>query len=182
VAILNEILHLIINTVATVLGTALLLRAYIQHLRVDPYHPLVRAVMQLTNWAVLPLRRAVPIRSRLDWASLLCAWLTALVMWLVYFLQGGSFSLYILLHAVFTVLEWALYSAFFVTLLYVVVSWVAPYSHNAPLLADLMSPMLRPIRRLLPHTQGIDFSPAVLMMLIYISIYKLLPALYKTLM
>lgn len=183
-AILREILNLLIDTAAVVLGTAFLLRAYIQHLRVDPYHPLVRFVMQLTNWAVLPLRRTVPIKplgSRVDWASLLCAWLTALAKGLVYSLLWKTLSPLVLLHAVFTVLEWVLYSAFFVTLLYVIVSWVAPHSHNAPLLADLMEPMLRPIRRLLPRTQGIDFSPLVLILLIQIG-FILLPHLHQALM
>ncbi len=167
-AILNEILHLIINTVATVLGTALLLRAYIQHLRVDPYHPLVKFVMQLTNWIVLPLRRAIAIRSRIDWASLLCAWLTAVLMGLIYSLLQGTLSASILVRAVFTVIEWILSTAFFLTLLFVIISWIAPYSRNAPLLADLMQPLLHPIRRLLPRTQGIDFSPLVLIVLIQI--------------
>jgi YggT family protein len=180
-AILREILNLIIDTAAVVLGTGFLLRAYIQHLRVDPYHPLVRFVMQLTNWAVLPLRRAVPVRSRIDWVSLLCAWLTALAKGLVYSLLWKTLSPLVLLHAVFTMLDWVLYSAFFITLLYVIVSWVAPHSHNAPLLADLVEPLLRPIRRLMPHTQGIDFSPLVLILLIQIG-FILLPHLHQALL
>lgn len=48
----------------------------------------------------------------------------------------------------------------------VLVSWVDPMARNtiSRYLVDLTEPMLAPIRRLLPQTGMIDFSPLILML------------------
>lgn len=50
---------------------------------------------------------------------------------------------------------------------YVLLSFVAPQSSIRHDLERIVSPMLNPIRQLLPPTGMIDFSPMVLLFLIY---------------
>lgn len=170
---LYEILNLILGTVAGLFGSALLLRAYVQRLRVDPYHPLVQFVMHLTNPVVLPLRRVIPGWGRIDWASLVAAWLVALGMWLILFLLHPVLSLSyfwaVLWHSVFTVLDWTLYLVLLLTVLYAMIGWINPYSPHVNLLGDLTRPFLQPLRRIVPLVGRLDLSPVVLFLLVQIA-------------
>lgn len=168
----KEIFYLILDTAAGLLGGALLLRAYFQRIRVDPYHPLVKLTLQITNFIVLPLRRIIPSWRRIDWSSLLAAWLVALVMWLLLFLIDSlfipTFLISILWHALFTVLEWVLYLIIFITIVYVIVGWVNPHSPHAAILGDMARPLLMPLRKIIPTMGGFDWSPLVLLLLVKI--------------
>ncbi|WP_459741142.1 YggT family protein, partial [Pseudomonas aeruginosa] len=53
----GEIARFLLNTVFTLFGAALILRVWMQAVRVPPYNPVTQAVLQATNWLVLPLRR-----------------------------------------------------------------------------------------------------------------------------
>lgn len=66
-------------------------------------------------------------------------------------------SLLFALNLVFTLL-------WLVVLAHVIVSWVLdPYHEVRQFLDRIVQPMLEPIRRILPPTSGIDFSPLVLL-------------------
>jgi len=69
---------MLVNTVAGVLGTALLLRAYMLWNGISAFNPLGQFAYALTDWLVMPLRRLVPLPGRIDWPSLLAAYLVAL--------------------------------------------------------------------------------------------------------
>ena len=56
----GDIARFLLNTVFTLFGAALLLRAWMQVVRMPPYNPVSNAVMQATNWIVLPLRKILP--------------------------------------------------------------------------------------------------------------------------
>lgn len=57
-----------------------------------------------------------------------------------------------------------------VVFIWVVLSWIMPPYHPLRELLDrIVEPMLEPIRRILPMTGPIDFSPMVLMILIVLS-------------
>lgn len=58
----------------------------------------------------------------------------------------------------------------FVLLARVLISWVQvdPYHPAVQFLYQLTEPVLEPIRRVLPQTMGLDFSPIIAMILIQI--------------
>ena len=60
----GDIARFLLNTVFTLFGAALLLRAWMQVVRMPPYNPVSNAVMQATNWIVLPLRKILPGAAR----------------------------------------------------------------------------------------------------------------------
>ena len=74
----------------------------------------------------------------------------------------------VLIEAVRQVLNWALTLIIWVTLIYVLISWVNPMAPVAPALSMLLQPLLGPIRRILPTIGGIDLSPMVLLIAVYV--------------
>ena len=68
-----SIVMLIVDTVASVLGGVLLLRFWMQAIRVRPPSTIAQFTFQLSDWLVRPLRRVVPGIGGYDWASLIGA-------------------------------------------------------------------------------------------------------------
>jgi YggT family protein len=51
----------------------------------------------------------------------------------------------------------------------VIFSWVNPHAPLAPFVQALNSPLLRPIRRVIPLLGGLDISPMVLFLLLQVA-------------
>ena len=66
-----QVLQFLIETFAGLVTFVLLLRLVLQWSRADFRNPIARAVLQLSNPVVLPLRRIVPSLGRLDSATAL---------------------------------------------------------------------------------------------------------------
>jgi YggT family protein len=169
---LQDIAVYLIKIAASLFGAALLLRAWALAVRLPPRNPFSQAVFQATSWLVVPLRKIIPGVGGIDWASLLGTYLSALALLVLTLLvQGGSpLSLFPfgLAAALLLVLNWALNLVFWLTLLLGVMSWINPASEGMWLLQILVGPLLNPIRRRLPATGGIDFSPLVLIIVVQV--------------
>jgi YggT family protein len=168
-----EIGRLLLDTVGALLGVTLLLRAYMNWVGMPSRNPLAQFAIALTDWAVRPLRRVTPAAGRWDTASLLAAYLVAVVMIvLTYLLIGAGPASWpvpsLLFDALVQVLRWSLYMVFFLTLVHVVLSWVNPYAPVAPAVAMLVRPFLAPFQRVIPLLGGIDLSPWALLIVVNI--------------
>jgi YggT family protein len=168
-----EIARLLLETVGALLGVTLLLRAYMNWVGMPSRNPLAQFAIALTDWLVRPLRRVIRPAGRWDTASLVGAYLVAvLMMALTFLLIGASVSSWplasLLLTALVQVLRWSLYMVFFLTLVHVVFSWVNPYAPVAPAVAMLVRPFLAPFQRILPLIGGFDLSPLVLLVVVNI--------------
>jgi len=168
-----EIARLLLETVGALLGVTLLLRAYMNWVGMPSRNPLAQFAIALTDWLVRPLRRVIPPAGRWDTASLVGAYLVAvLMMALTFLLIGASVNSWplasLLLTALVQVLRWCLYMVFFLTLVHVVFSWVNPYAPVAPAVAMLVRPFLAPFQRILPQIGGFDLSPLVLLVVVNI--------------
>jgi YggT family protein len=171
----GEIARFLLNTIFTLFGAALLLRAWMQVVRMPPYNPVSNAVMQATNWLVLPLRKILPTAKTIDWASIVAAFLAALVFMILMVLLAGvdPAGLPVLLPtllavAVITVIKWALNLIIWMTILMALLSWLNPQSPAMPLLYQLTAPFLEPLRRVLPRMGGIDLSPILLFVIVQV--------------
>ena len=69
----------LIDTLFSLLFWVFLLRLLLQWNRSSLRNPVVGAVMQLSNWLVLPLRRILPSIGRIDTASLVSVFAVALL-------------------------------------------------------------------------------------------------------
>jgi len=162
-----SILQLIVDTVAGVVGGVLLLRFWMQVIRVRPPASVGQFTFTLTDWLVRPLRRILPGVGGYDWASLIGAFLVVLLASSVLFLAGWSVQA-VLLDAVLRLLHWIIYGFIGLLILEVIFSWVNPDAPLAPFVRALNYPLLRPIRRVVPPIGGIDFSVLVAFLLLQI--------------
>ena len=171
------ILQLIVDTVASVVGGVLLLRFWMQVIRVRPPASVAQFTFTLTDWLVRPLRRVLPGVGGFDWASLIGAFLIVLVASSVMFLAGWSGQA-VVLYALFRFLNWIIYGFMGLLIIEVVFSWINPHAPLAPFVHALNDPLLRPIRRVMPPIGGIDFSVLVALILLQIVKYLLSQVLF----
>ena len=172
---LYTIFSLLLEVATGLVGGACLLRLYMQHQRIPMSarsgNPLGHFVFALTDWLVLPLRRVVPSVGRWDMASLLaafCVELSQLVfLWVMLGAEGAVLSLPIL--AAFGLLRMAISGLTGLVIVFAVLSWVPSASPMSELIGRLCTPVLSPIRRVLPLVGGVDLSPLVLLVLLQIA-------------
>ncbi len=161
-----DALYFIVDSVLTFAVYAFLLRVLLPLARADFRNPLAQAILTLTNWLVLPLRRILPPVGRVDTASVVALLAVQVAAALILFrLQTGVlFPPGPLLVASLRMLLLSLLLLYTVLIvLYALLSFIAPgvRSPATALLATLCEPVLAPLRRLLPVVGGIDFSPLV---------------------
>ena len=167
-----SVFNLIIDTVASVLAALLLLRFWIQAVRVRPPFSVGQFIFRLTDWLVLPLRRVLPGWGGLDWASLLSAILVALLSVAIELGVRSAFTGQTwLLLTLLTMIHWIAYGFIGLIVIEVIFSWVNPDAPLAPLVRALNDPLMRPLRRLIPPVAGVDLSPIVAFLLLRIVLF-----------
>jgi YggT family protein len=166
--VLISILKLIVDAIAVLLGGALLLRFWMQAIRVRPPSSVAQFTFQLSDWLVRPLRRIVPGVGGYDWASLIGAFLIVLAATSVMFLVGWPASV-VLLASVQRFLEWIIYGFMALLVIEAIFSWVNPHAPLAPFVRALNEPLLRPIRRVVPLVGNLDLSLLVAIILLQIA-------------
>ena len=167
---LYNLFSLVLDAVAGVLAGVLLLRFWIQIVRVRPPPQIAQFTFQLSDWIVKPLRRIIPGVGGFDWASLIAAYLivlicTAIKVWLIM----DAFPAAIFVVALFSILQWIIYGWTALLILEVIFSWVNPHAPLAPFVQALNAPLLRPIRQVIPLLGGLDISPMVLFLLLQVA-------------
>ncbi|MSQ91449.1 MAG: YggT family protein [Gammaproteobacteria bacterium] len=161
-----DALIFIFESVLSLAVVAFLLRFLLPLMRADFRNPLSQAVLSLTNWLVLPLRRVLPPIGRMDTASLVALVAVQLLATLLMFrLRAGALIPFVplvvaglrsLVISTIRLLQVLIF-------VYALLSFIAPgtYSPVVGLLSSLCEPLLRPLRRVLPLIGGLDFSPLV---------------------
>ncbi len=169
---LGEIARFLLNTVFTLFGAALILRIWLQTVRLQPYNPVTQTVLQVTNWLVLPLRHLIPSTRGIDWASAAATLLTAAVYVLLMVMLAGlnviALAPTLLIVALLTTVKWALNLVIWMTILMALLSWLNPRSPSMPILYQITAPFLNPLRRVLPQLGNIDLSPILLFVIVQI--------------
>ncbi|SBT05759.1 conserved membrane hypothetical protein [Candidatus Accumulibacter aalborgensis] len=155
------------------LSTALLLRFYMQTFRVSFNNQVGSFVVELTNWLVRPLRKALPGLFGLDLASLLPAYVLQLIfVCTVFFLRAGNEAWppelllpLLLWRGVLATLRLSIYLLIAALVVQAILSWVSPYSPLSQPVAQLTRPFLRPIQRVVPPIGAVDLSPLIAIVL-----------------
>lgn len=167
-----SIFNLIIDTVSSVLAGLLLLRFWMQAVRVRAPLAFGQFMFRLTDWLVLPLRRVLPGIGGYDWASLIGAFLVALVSIAMELAIRSAFAVEpLLLLTLLSMVHWIGYGLIGLLFIEVIFSWVNPQAPLAPLVRAMNEPMMRPFRRLVPPVGGMDLSPLLVFLLLRIALY-----------
>jgi len=162
---LNTAAVYILQTLGSLYLLIVLLRFILQLVRADFYNPLSQFIVRATQPLLKPLRRIIPGFAGLDLSSLVLAILVQLLLMIVTLvLMGygvGDYLLQLLVWSVISVTSLFLKVFFFALIVSVILSWVAPGSHNpgAQLVNQICEPLLMPFRRFLPNLGGLDISP-----------------------
>lgn len=158
-----EAIRYVVDTLLWLLTLAFALRFLFQLARVDFREPIADAIVRITNWLILPLRRLLPPIGKVDTATAVAVCVAAaLHTGALLALSGFAFAdpaLYLRLTAV-GLLDMVLRIYLFALLLYWLTSFLAQggYAPGTRLLAQLCEPVLKPVRRLIPPIGQIDFS------------------------
>ncbi len=178
-----HVLFFLLETLFFFLMASALLRAWMNHLRVNMSGQPGRFAIAVTDWLVRPVRRVLPrslAQSRVDWGSLVAAVLLALAygalsIGLVSVFVGvpGSPLLELVERSVRILLRVLLQGWMILLMGYAILSWVQPQSPVLGTLDRLCAPLLRPVRRVVPLVGGVDLSVLVLLILLQIGLIVL---------
>jgi YggT family protein len=174
---MQSALIFIVKTLTDLYLLAFLLRFILQWVRASYYNPLSQFVLKVTSPLVVPARRMLPSIAGLDIPTLIVlVALEAIATWVLCALVGvtlpvGVFLLYVALRLVALTL-WFYTMALFI---YVLLSWFGGRGAGpmALVLHELVEPLLRPVRRVLPPIAGLDLSPLLVMLVFQAAIIAL---------
>ncbi len=158
-----EAVRFIVDTLLWLITLAFALRFLFQLVRADFRDPMADAIVRVTNWLIMPLRRVLPPIGKVDTATVLAVLLAAAVRTAAMLgLAGAGFGDPLLFARVTGVglIDLVLRIYLFAFLLYWVATFVAQgaYAPGVRLLAQLCEPVLKRIRRVIPPIGQIDFS------------------------
>jgi YggT family protein len=160
---MTQALYFIVKTLAQLYLLLLLLRFWLPMMRADFRNPIAQGILRITSPLVIPVRRFVPPIGRLDTSTILVAYILEFLLVLALLALRGLRveTLPIAITAVLEIAVLSLNLFFFVILLKVILSWVAPQNYNpmTALLNTMAEPVLRPFRRIVPAVGGFDISP-----------------------
>ncbi len=162
-----EAIRYIVDTLLWLLTLAFVLRLLFQLVRADFRDPIADAIVRVTNWLIMPLRRLLPPIGRVDTATVVAVLLAAGARTFVMMAMAGAgvgvgvgdliaFLRITLLNLADMVLRIYL----FAMLLYWLTGFISPggYGPGLRLLAQLCEPILKRVRRIIPPIGQIDFS------------------------
>ncbi len=176
---INQGLVFLVDMLLGLYILAVLLRFLFQVVRADFYNSFSQALVIITNPTLAPLRRMIPGLYGIDVAAivllLILQCLKNFIIWLIQGVQPKVMALVVVSAADLLQLTlWVFIIAIFIR---VILSWVSPYAarqHPAVgLLNNLTDPLMRPARRMIPPMGGLDLSPIVVFILLYLTIIVL---------
>ena len=187
---INNILLFLLDAVFGIMTFAFLLRFYFQLTKASFQNPFAQLVVTLTNFAVTPLRRVLPSLGKLDITTLLLAYKTQLLLYLLslllkgfpLFVAGAQVWLVILGLALLGVISVSISIFMYAVLIQAVLSWVNPHTPIAPTLNSLTYPVLRLFRKYIPPACQFDLSPLVFIILAQLVLTTILLPLQNTLL
>jgi YggT family protein len=174
---MQSALIFLVKTLADLYLLTFLLRFIMQWVRASYYNPLAQFVLKVTSPLVVPARRVLPSLGGLDTPTLAVLILLEIVVTFVLLrLAGISLPVpVLLLYSLLRLIALALWFYTVALFIYVLLSWFGDRGMNpmAALLGELIEPLLRPARRLLPPIGGLDLSALVVILLLQAALIAL---------
>lgn len=180
-------LQFLLYTLINVYSFVVILRAWFQFSRVDFYNPLSQSIVKFTQPILAPMQKMLPTFKGINTAALVLCILLGTAKYPLINLLGSeqiaaaplTYVFIGLLHSLRTLGETIIYVLFIQAIL----SWFNrgqnPLQYT---LYQLTEPLLNPIRRILPNTGMIDFSPMLLAFILFYGnrvMYDIAPILWQ---
>jgi len=168
----------LIEVIIGLYALIVMLRFMLQWVRADFYNPVSQFIVKATAPVLNPLRRIIPGIGGIDVAALLLVWVILTIKLILLFsLQGGASFTAAMLLAIPEMIEMIFNIFIYSILVLVILSWVNPNGYNPAigLIHSLTSPVMNPLRRIIPSAGGIDFTPMIAMVVLYLAQMLILP-------
>jgi YggT family protein len=174
---LMKITIFLLTVIFSILTFLLILRFLMQWTRTSFQNPLGQMAIALTDFMVKPTRKLIKPVRQWDMSTVLLALLAQIILYASLSILSGLIpepAAWLWL-AVIGVLRQIVDVFFYAILLMAILSWVNPYSPIYGVLNQLSSPILDPLRRVLPSIQGFDFSALIALILLQMINHIILP-------
>ena len=174
---------LIIVTILGFLKYIMIFRLLFELTRVNFYNPLCQSIVQITNPILTPFRLFSLNVGRFDLSIIfLIILVIAAETLLPYLSQTVDFNfshIFIISFGLF--IKTILNIYFWLIIIGAIASWFFMYNNHPlfSLINELCEPLYQPVRKLLPQTAGIDFSPIILLLLIKLAEMILLRPIFE---
>lgn len=143
----------------------MLLRFLLQQVGADFYNPISQFIVKVTQRPVVIARRIIPGYGGIDFASLVLVILLIYIkLTLLYALGGFQPSVAgILIQGLYDLIQLIFDIFIFAIIVQAILSWINPDPYNpvSGILSSLTTPILQPVRKILPAMGMIDLSPIV---------------------
>ena len=181
-----SIMGLIFNTIAQVFGFLVLLRLLLQLSRASYSNIISQSIIRATEPVLGPIRRIIPSGGALDNAALLvliaiCTLNMAIQQMLAGYapnlMQSFALGLYKAGDLWLNVYKYSL-------IIWIVASFIAPGSYHPALalIGQILEPIMRHARRIMPNIGMFDLSPILVFLAIQILQFNVLPAVVNALL
>ncbi|WP_018866703.1 MULTISPECIES: YggT family protein [unclassified Thioalkalivibrio] len=172
----QEIAIFLVSVVFGIYIILLILRTIFGLVRADYYNPISQTIVMLTDPPLRVLRPVIPSVGRVDLAAIvLMIVLKFIEIWLRVLIVGVDVGLGLILAVAIRELLTTVIWVFIIALIVeVVMSWIQAGGGGAAnnpimrLAGAVNRPILGPLRRALPNTGAIDFSPMIALVGLYI--------------
>jgi len=175
---LNNAGLFLINTLFDLYLLILMVRIILAWAHADYYNPFTQIIIKLTKPVIDPLRKIIPNYAGIEFATLATIFIIEIIKFsLIGIITIGmpKHILGLVVLAGADIIKLLLNTFFYAILLQAILSWIQPgYSPTARILAQLTSPIMRPIQRIMPPISGFDLSPIPAMIILQLLIILLI--------
>ena len=175
---MNPTLFMIVDLIFRLATLLFLVRFLLQACKADFYNPISQAIARGSDSLAAPFRKLLPKTGSYDLATLILAWLMSIIF-MVLITQGSLTVISYLSAGLIRLVSILIDFYWWSTLLLVIASFVSQgnYHPALSLLDELLSPLMTPLRNILPTAGPLDFSPMILILLLSI-VQQALPSPY----
>lgn len=163
-----QAMQFLFDTVISLLSVIFVLRIWCQFNQVDFYNPLSQSIAKCTTPILRPLSKVFPTVKRINISALVVLFCLGFIkLPLMSFSFDISIFGYYALVGVLNMLS--TFGKLLIWLLFIgaIMSWFNTYNPLQAMINQLTDPILNKVRRVLPKTGMLDFSPMVVVFVLY---------------
>lgn len=139
----------------------LLVRVLLVWAGANYFDPFTQFIIKLTDFIIKPMRKMLPNWQRIETASVILILGLSIIKYFAICLLTIGFPhlIGILVLAGSDFIKEVFQILFYAVILQAILSWVQPYSPLNKILQQITSPLMQPLRRVIPLVNGIDITP-----------------------